>query len=57
MSYQTWHEYGYGICVDDIETTANKVFELIHLAPNFEKEFYNGQNLLDKMAILKVSQN
>ena len=42
MSYQTWHEYGYGICVDDIETTANKVFELIHLAPNFEKEFYNG---------------
>ncbi len=40
MSYHTWHEYGYGICVDDIETTADKVFELVHLAPNFEKEFY-----------------
>ena len=40
MSYQSWHNYGYGICVDDIETTADKVFELIHLAPEFEKKFY-----------------
>jgi hypothetical protein len=40
MSYSTWHDYGYGICVDDIETTANKVFNLVHLAPNFTKEFY-----------------
>lgn len=40
MSYSTWHDYGYGICVDDIETTANKVFELVHFAPNFEKKFY-----------------
>ena len=40
MSYHTWHNYGYGICIDDIETTANKVFELVHLAPNFEKKFY-----------------
>lgn len=40
MSYQTWHEYGYGICVDDIDTTADNVFALVHLAPNFEKEFY-----------------
>lgn len=40
MSYQSWHEYGYGICVDDINTTADKVFELVHLAPKFEKKFY-----------------
>lgn len=40
MSYQSWHNYGYGICVDDIETTEDKVFELIHLAPKFEDKFY-----------------
>jgi hypothetical protein len=40
MGYETWHDYGYGICVDDIDTTADKVFALVHLAPNFEKEFY-----------------
>ena len=40
MSYSTWHDYGFGICVDDIKTTEDKVFELVHLAPNFEKEFY-----------------
>ena len=40
MSYSTWHDYGYGICVDDVKTTADRVFEFVHLAPNFEKEFY-----------------
>lgn len=40
MSYETWHNYGYGICVDDIDTTEDKVLALMHLAPNFEKEFY-----------------
>lgn len=40
MSYQSWHEYGYGICVDDIKTTADKVFALVHMAPDFEKEFH-----------------
>lgn len=40
MSYSTWHDYGFGICVDDIKTTEDKVFELVHLAPNFEKDFY-----------------
>lgn len=39
MSYQSWHEYGYGICIDDIETTADKVLELVHLAPEFENKF------------------
>lgn len=40
MSYESWHNYGYGICVDDISTNKYKVFDLIHLAPKFEKEFY-----------------
>lgn len=39
MSYQSWHEYGYGICVDDIKTTVDKVLELVHLAPEFENKF------------------
>ena len=28
MSYSTWSVYGYGICVDDIETTAEKLLNL-----------------------------
>ena len=41
MSYQTWHDYGYGICVDDIETTVDKVLELVAIAPKFKKNFYD----------------
>lgn len=40
MSYQSWHDYGYGICIDDVNTTVDKVLNLIHLAPEFEKKFY-----------------
>lgn len=40
MSYHSWHNYGYGICVDSIDTIADNVFKLISLAPNFEKKFY-----------------
>ena len=39
MSYQTWHNYGYGICVDDINTNTEQLQKLIAMAPNFEKEF------------------
>lgn len=40
MSYHTWTSYGYGICVDDIEgVTMKSLLELIHKAPEFEKEF------------------
>lgn len=40
MSYHTWTSYGYGICVDDIEgVTMKGLLELIHKAPEFEKEF------------------
>lgn len=39
MSYQSWHNYGYGICVDDIDTDFWKIKKLISLAPNFNSEF------------------
>ena len=53
MSYQTWHDYGYGICVDDIETTVDKVFELVHMAPKFEKDYLEDQAFL-KMDLLSL---
>ena len=33
MSYHTWSTYGYGICVDDIETTAEKLLKLAAMKP------------------------
>lgn len=39
MSYETWHNYGYGIKVDDIgEVSAEKICSLIHMSPELEKE-------------------
>ena len=39
MSYNTWHEYGYGICTDEIGTVpAERLQALIHMAPEIEKE-------------------
>lgn len=38
MSYQTWHNYGYGICTDTLETAeAARIQALIHCAPEYEK--------------------
>lgn len=36
MSYNTWHNYGYGICTDDLKEEINlvKLMKLIQLAPN-----------------------
>ena len=36
MSYNTWHDYGYGICTDDLKEEINlvKLMKLIQLAPN-----------------------
>lgn len=31
MSYRTWHTYGIGFCVDDIETTPARLLELAAL--------------------------
>lgn len=38
MSYHTWHNYGYGICTDKLETsTVSRIQLLIHCAPEYEK--------------------
>ena len=36
MSYNTWHDYGYGICTDDLkeEISLVKLMKLIQLSPN-----------------------
>ncbi len=37
MSFQTWHNYGYGICVSDIkEQSLERLRQLIHCAPGCE---------------------
>lgn len=37
MSYSTWHNYGYGICVDDINTQdVERLQALLELAPEFK---------------------
>ena len=39
MSYNTWHNYGYGICTDEIgDVPVERLQALIHMAPEFEKE-------------------
>lgn len=37
MGYQTWHNYGYGICVSDINTeSVERLKRLLHCAPKYE---------------------
>lgn len=37
MSYHTWHNYGYGICVDDIqEQSVQRLQALLKLAPKLD---------------------
>ena len=39
MSYTTWHNYGNGICTDDIqEHSVTRLQELLELAPQFHAE-------------------
>lgn len=41
MSYKTWHTYGYGICVDDIEEIEPaRLQELIDMEPALSFDFY-----------------
>lgn len=46
MSYSTWHIYGYGICVDNIETTAEKLLKLASMKENVLKDV---REYLDKI--------
>lgn len=39
MSYATWHIYGYGICVSDIEVeSVEQIQALLNMAPEYEKK-------------------
>ncbi|MDD4509360.1 MAG: hypothetical protein PHY23_00345 [Oscillospiraceae bacterium] len=45
MSYNTWHEYGFGICTDEIAVdSVERLQALIHMAPEFEKEITEWLN-------------
>lgn len=53
MSYSTWHNYGYGICVDDINTQdVERLQALLELAPKFKAEI---ENWLSKQEIQEPS--
>ena len=40
MSYCTWHNYGYGICTDQIEVdSVEKLEELLSYAPKHQNEY------------------
>lgn len=41
MSYSTWITYGYGIVVDKIETTPEKLEALLALAPGYKEKVYD----------------
>ena len=39
MSYISWHNYGYGICVDDIQTKdLERLKAVLKLAPKLDQE-------------------
>lgn len=40
MSCNTWHNYGYGICTDAIETTPERIEQMLALAPKFAAELH-----------------
>ena len=40
MSYTTWHNYGYGICTDDIKTTPERIEQLLALAPEYAAKIH-----------------
>lgn len=50
MSYSTWHNYGYGICTDDIEVESVERLEaLLARAPDFRREIHEwmAENEID----------
>ena len=48
MSYSTWHNYGYGICVDDINTqNVERLRALLELAPKFKAKIEDWLSELD----------
>ena len=41
MSYHTWSVDGYGICTNEIETTVDRIEELLKHAPIFSKKLHD----------------
>ena len=49
MSYTTWHNYGYGICVDDIKTRdVTRLESMLKLAPNLDREICQNLTMILK---------
>ena len=41
MSYTTWHNYGFGICVDDIKTqNVARLETMLKLAPKLDRAIH-----------------
>jgi len=50
MSYHSWHNYGYGICVDDIKTeSTERLLCLLDMAPKLKREI---QEWMDECEIM-----
>ncbi len=53
MSYSTWHNYGYGICVDDIKTQDVKRMQaLLELAPETKAKIGLALRIGNQRALL-----
>lgn len=55
MSYHTWTTYGFGFCVDDIDTTPEKLLKLAAMKPDVIKDIreylsniFNGEEYKDE---------
>lgn len=58
MSYQTWHTYGIGFCVDDIKTTPEKLLKLAALdeptllkVEDYLNERFDGEYKIDELTM------
>ena len=61
MGYHSWTVDGYGICVDDIETTTEKILKLASMKPGVLKdvreyldEYFDGQGYMDETLTMEV---
>ncbi len=42
MSYHTWHNYGYGICVDEMKVdSVERIEALLALAPQYRDKIHD----------------
>lgn len=61
MSYHSWTVDGYGICVDDIETTPEKLLKLASMDSDVLKdvreyldEYFDGQGYMDETLTMEI---